>query len=275
MVLSMMVVALWAQTPGCAKDTDCKGERICEAGVCVAPAAVQPSAHPEPSVHPERSRGTPPPPPPPAEASSYPRVVRREGAVCVQTLEADGRVTESCRAEEPAPSSRVRTAPAHASTYAAEPEPPPAKVVESSSRFVASVLLHGGLLAGAAGGSTVTLPQLGGSLALGARFRSGVGVGGLFNLSVGVAPGFAMFFASLTPALRFGDRSHFLLGFGPTVIAYSVAGGGGGSGLAASLLAAGVFAVGEAFALNLHSALHVDASGVVFTLGAGIGFGAF
>lgn len=50
---------------------------------------------------------------------------------------------------------------------------------------------------------------------------------------------------------------------------------GGGSGLAGSLIATGVFAMGGAFGFNLHSALHVDASGVVFTLGAGIGFGAF
>src|SRR6185295_1738217 len=37
---------------GCAKDTDCKGERVCERGACVEPA---------------------PPPPPPVDAAPPPR----------------------------------------------------------------------------------------------------------------------------------------------------------------------------------------------------------
>ena len=260
--LSMVVIGLLAQAPGCTKDTDCKGERICEAGVCVEPRASTPPP--------------PAPPPPPvidaAEAASYPRVVRREGLVCVQSLDDGGRVTESCRLETPP--SRVRTSPVREGPSAAEPTPlsPPA---ESGSRFVASILLHGGLLLGSAGGSTVALGQLGTTLALGARFRSGVGVGGLANLSVGPTAAGSLFFATFAPALRFGDRSHFLLGLGPTLVAYSFVGAGGGSGVAGSLIATGVFAVGGAFAFNVHSALHVDASGVVFMLGAGIGFGAF
>src|SRR3954467_12292459 len=39
----------------CTKDTDCKGDRVCERGVCVAPADRAPPARPE---------YTPPPPPP-------------------------------------------------------------------------------------------------------------------------------------------------------------------------------------------------------------------
>lgn len=262
--LSMVVIGLWAQVPGCTKDTDCKGERICEAGVCVEPRASTPP---------------PAPPAPPvidgAEAASYPRVVRREGLVCVQSVDDAGKLSESCRPETPP--SRVRTAPVREATSAAEAAPSvvPTTQGESTSRFVASILLHGGLLLGSGGGTTIALGQLGATLALGARFRSGVGVGGLANLSVGPTAVGSLFFATFAPALRFGDRSHFLLGLGPTVVAYSFVGAGGGSGIAGSLIATGVFAVGGAFAFNLHSALHVDASGVVFTLGAGIGFGAF
>ena len=85
MVVSL-VLSLWVgQTSGCTKDTDCKGERICEAGGCVAP---QQSAAPLP----------PPPAPPTVEdAASYPRVVRRDGLTCVQSLDDAGRVQEACR----------------------------------------------------------------------------------------------------------------------------------------------------------------------------------
>jgi hypothetical protein len=265
MVLSMIVIGLWAQAPGCTKDTDCKGERICEAGVCVEPKSTTPVAAPPP-----------PPPPPviaPVDAAAYPKVVRREGQVCVQSLEADGRVSEACRAETPV---RVRTGTGSASSYSLDPAPrPPRPRAEPSARFVASFLLHGGLLLLSGGGSTVALGELGTTLALGGRFRSGVGVGGLVNLTLSPTPVGPLFLGTLGPALRFGDRSHFLLCVGSTVTAYSFGSAGSGAGLAGSLIATGVFAVSAAFGFNLHSALHVDASGVVFTVGAGIGFGAF
>lgn len=265
MVLSM-VVSIWlCQVPGCAKDTDCKGDRICEAGGCVAPSA---GALPQapPPVAPATDAAVPPPMPP--SADSYPRVIRHDGLTCVQTLEADGHVEESCRRAGPAP--RPRPLPAREVE-----DSPPARPDEPVSRFVASFLLRGGMLAGLASRASIVLPEVGGSIALGARFRSGVGVTGLGSLSVGVFPNGAFVIGTLAPALRFGDRSHFLLGLGPSVVAFSVTGGGSGSGVAGSLIAEGVFAVARAFALTIYSAIHVDASGVVFSLGAGFGFGAF
>lgn len=270
MVLSMMVGVWLCQAPGCTKDTDCKGDRICEAGACVAPTASSPPAAPPPA----------PPlvaPPAPPVADSYPRVVRRDGLTCVQTLEGDGHIAESCRRDEPLPRPRPRPLPARGAPREVEADSRQSQAppVEPGARFVASFLLHGGLLAALASGASVALPQLGGSIALGARFRSGVGVVGLGTLSAGFFPNGALVIGTLAPALRFGDHSHFLLGLGPSVVAFSATGGGSGSGLAASLVAAGVFAVADAFALTIHSALHVDASGVIFTLGAGFGFGAF
>src|SRR3954468_7652274 len=54
----------------CTKDTDCKGDRVCERGVCVAPADRAPPARPEytppppPRAPPARPKYPPPPPPP-------------------------------------------------------------------------------------------------------------------------------------------------------------------------------------------------------------------
>ncbi len=308
MVLSILVGFVVAQASGCTKDTDCKGDRICEAGTCVAPGVSASSLLPPP----------PPPPPPPVDPASYPRVVRREGQVCVQTLEASGRVEESCRGDES--SARRRPLPAGTSQPAEhsdpsyprvvrrdgqvcvqaldetgrveescrrEDVPPPATPrrgarsrdveaaapVEPRSRFVADVLFHGGLMLLAAGGNAFAMPQLGGSLALGGRFSSGVGVLGLAQVTAGFSPIGPIIAATFAPALRFGDQSHFLIALGPGLLAFT-GNSRSVSGLIGSLITQGVFSIAGAFVLTLQGSLHFDASGVAFVFGVGFGFGA-
>ncbi len=105
---------------GCSKDTDCKGDRICERSTCVSPR--QTSADAGEWALPASSRlktSTPPapplveaPPPPPAAARpplrpkavtaaerTFPRVVRTQNQVCVQSLDDKGVLQESCRPE--------------------------------------------------------------------------------------------------------------------------------------------------------------------------------
>lgn len=61
----------------CTKDTDCKGERVCEAGVCVSPSERRAPPPPPPMVvepppsAPPPPRRAPPPPPAPAYHSSW------------------------------------------------------------------------------------------------------------------------------------------------------------------------------------------------------------
>lgn len=103
------------QARGCEKDTDCKGERICEAGRCVNPpqgvapwspdagaAILEPQPTPPPLAvepwPPDAGEGaSAPPTTAPPEAASYPRVVRKDGSVCVQTVGENGVVVEECR----------------------------------------------------------------------------------------------------------------------------------------------------------------------------------
>lgn len=51
MIFSLLVLAAPAHAGGCSKDTDCKGDRICESGDCVAPpaSAAAPASAPVPS----------------------------------------------------------------------------------------------------------------------------------------------------------------------------------------------------------------------------------
>lgn len=110
---------------GCSKDTDCKGDRICERAVCVSPRA-QGSVDAGEWALPANARlkpATPAPPPAPplvaapppapspvgrpplrpkgisAEERVFPRVVRKPGQVCVQSLDDKGSLQESCRPE--------------------------------------------------------------------------------------------------------------------------------------------------------------------------------
>jgi len=260
MVLSLLLSVWVAQTSGCTKDTDCKGERICEAGVCVAP---QQSAAPPP----------PPPTPPTVEnAASYPRVVRRDGLTCVQSLDDAGRVQEACRREDTS-YGRPRPLAAGGARQAEVEETPRARqpqVTEPGARFVLDALLQGGLTILTAPGILGALPQVSGTVALGARFRAGIGVQGLVNLSGSFRSGFSAIAFTVAPALRFGNQSHFTLALGPSVLGSS---GSSGTGIVGSLIAQSVFAVGDSFVLAIQAALHADASGVLFMLGAGFGFG--
>lgn len=49
--LSMMVQAADVRAGGCQKDTDCKGDRVCQSGACVSPAAA-PAPGPTPTAEP-------------------------------------------------------------------------------------------------------------------------------------------------------------------------------------------------------------------------------
>ncbi len=269
MVLSVLV-SLWVAQAGCSKDTDCKGERICEAGRCVAPAVTAAPPPPPPPPAPSPAPATAPPPPrraplgvdaasPAPVEEDYPRVVRRAGEVCVQSRGDDGQVKEDCRADQPVRAQRSRRAP----------EPPP----EPAARFVADVLFQGGVQALVAGGDSAALPQGSAQLSLGARFRSGVGVVGLVNVNLGFIPGFTSVIATFAPGIRFGDRSHFTLAAGPGLFSYASR-AGSGAGAVGSVVAQGVFAIAGPFALALSSSVHFDVSGVMFNLGAGFGFGA-
>lgn len=107
---------------GCSKDTDCKGDRICEKAVCVPPRASAAAADAGEWALPASSRLTTPTPPAPplveaplpppsaprpplrpkavtAAERTFPRVVRKPGQVCVQSLDDKGVLHESCRPE--------------------------------------------------------------------------------------------------------------------------------------------------------------------------------
>lgn len=122
-MLSLVFTATFLAA-GCSKDTDCKGDRICEKAVCVSPKvsadggdwALPASRFPQQTAPVLTPPPAPPlveaPPSPPtsvrpplrpkaitAEERTFPRVVRKPGQVCVQSLSDKGALEERCRPE--------------------------------------------------------------------------------------------------------------------------------------------------------------------------------
>jgi hypothetical protein len=121
----LSLIAITVVLAGCSKDTDCKGDRICEKSACVSPKATPDAgewALPASRFQGQTVSAIPAPPPPPlieappsappaaargplrpkgvtTEERTFPRVVRRPGQVCVQSLSDRGALQESCRPE--------------------------------------------------------------------------------------------------------------------------------------------------------------------------------
>lgn len=215
MGLSGVVLVVVLSQGGCTKDTDCKGERVCEAGVCVNPAAASapPVAStvdggvvvppPLPPLEPV-AEGRRPLPTPGAPASSpgseYPRVVRRDGATCVESLDEQGKVVESCRASGSSSTARRRSRAREDDAGAPEPT--------ARGGFAFDLTARAGLMLAAAQGTSLALPAFSATLGLGGVGANGVGAMGLLNVDLGSTSGFTLVAATLAPALRLGRTSH-------------------------------------------------------------------
>lgn len=263
MVLLVAMAVLAQGSGGCTKDTDCKGDRICEAGVCVTP----------PSAPQLEAPPVPPPPPPQEAAESYPRVVRRDGQVCVQSLGATGQVEESCRMERK-PLGEGGTVAPREDSYTPAPSRRSRRGAPQEAQqggFSADVLFGGGLMALLAGDISLAMPEVTGYLALGGRGASGVGFVGVLNAAIGLLPGANVFAVSVAPGLRIGAASHVVLSLGPTFLAF--AGGGRSiSGIAGTAILQGVISLHRGLVISPQAGFTFDLSGVVLTLGVGIGF---
>lgn len=227
------VVALIVVSVGCEKDTDCKGDRVCDDGRCVAPIG--------------RAEGElPPPPPMPPPLERAP--LRNPSA---QPMDAQGR-----------PTPEYRVAPVAAPPIA--PTNPPIK--EPRARAVGLIAaMYGGMFA-----VGKAVPAFAFTGAVGVRFSSGVGIVAVTHGTVFVGPNGAVQFYGFGPGLRFGNRTQVTLSVTGTYVSVSTASVQVG-GLAFSALAQLVFVFGDHFSLLVQPAIHADHSGIIGTLTGGLG----
>lgn len=271
-VLALMVAVLGASPAGCTKDTDCKGDRICEAGQCVNPPATTaaPAAVAEPVV-------TPPPPPPAPAASSpadYPKVVRKNGLTCIQSVWEDGVVHEDCRTDTSSYSSARRPMDAAASSAGAPSSSFPPEVAEAAepprSRVVADFGVLGSVNILAAGGSSAVLPGAALHLSVAGRVADVVSLGGALNANMGFGPGGYVLGLTFAPLLRLGDLSHASLVFGPSLFVAST-GYGTTVSVIGTFLVHGVVIAAGGFGIHMQLGVNFDASGAIITFAIGFG----
>lgn len=281
MGLLPVLVGLVSAQVGCTKDTDCKGERVCEAGRCVNPA---PSSAPVVS---EPAPSPPPPPPPQAppprvDASEYPKVVRRDGQVCVQSLRDDGTVTESCRAEAGA----RRPLGDGASTSSSWDEPVAPKRIKRGRKaevedaptkergFAADFAALGGVMGFFAPGLSFGLPMVDLHLSFGGRFSRAIGLSGVIDTKFFFGPGGWGGLLTFGPGVRLGPEAHVTIAATGGFV-FGNTSQGSAFGYVVSLLAHVAIPFASGFGLHLQPALSFDASGVVLSLGGGFGGSVF
>lgn len=260
-MLGLMLATLGA---GCEKDVDCKGDRVCESGKCVAPPPVTSSPPPPPMPVPEVDAGVareplvPPPLPPLESAPRQPLPSQPSSDPCADPLDADGRLRPECRVQ--AAPQAPRRGKSRKSRGANTPEEEPA------ARGVGLIgVMYGALIGGGA-----ALPAFAFAGAAGVRFRSGVGFVGVLHGRIALNAAGSIQLYGLGPGIRFGNRSQLTLAFTPTFVSTNV-GRINASGFLFTLLAQAALVLGDHFTLFIQPAVDFDASGAVGAITGGLG----
>lgn len=299
-MIGLMVVAVLGGT-GCEKDTDCKGDRVCENNKCVAPVVVAPvtqelSAPPPPpppevrrvplgSAAPCREPGdsraplalapcpapvavpesnVPPPPPPPQEEKRVPL------GAAPQYREP---LADTC--EQPLdadgrlkPECRVKNdAPPVRSRKNRRTGAPEREAEEEPAARAVGLL---GVMYGVLIGGGAAVPAFAFTGAAGVRFRSGIGFVGVAHGLIVVSPVGTIQMYGFGPGIRFGNRTQLTLAVTGTfglinVGTIHVAGG------LFSLLAQVAIVIGDHFTLLAQPTIYFDSSGLLGSITGGIG----
>lgn len=296
-MLGLMLAAVLGGT-GCEKDTDCKGDRVCETGKCVSPAVMAPElpAPPPPPPPQEEKRvplGTgapcrapgdsgaplglpacppastsadspiPPPLPPPQEEKRVPlggppQYRPPAAETCEQPLDVDGRLKPECRVTDSPKPVRSRK-----NRRAGAPAP---DEEEPAARGVGLLGVMYGVLIG--GGAAV--PAFAFSGAGGVRFRSGIGFVGVAHGRIVVSSAGTIQMYGLGPGIRFGNRTQLTLALTGTFGLVNV-GSIHAAGALFTLLAQIAIVIGDHFTLLAQPTIDFDASAVLGSITGGIG----
>lgn len=179
-------------------------------------------------------------------AEGFPRVVRRDGLVCVQTQRADGSVEESCRRGTlPAPP---------AVEDAAEVDERPGVRLESSVVVGPALELSSGQASG---------PLFGIRLTETVAFATDFGLVGLASGLITASRAGATVTLTLAPGFRVGRDLHLDVAAGPSVLS------GRTSLLGGTVLVSGGLGLGR-LSLVATSGVTIGATGVDLSLGAGL-----
>jgi hypothetical protein len=143
--------------------------------------------------------------------------------------------------------------------------------VERESRFVADYGVVAALGLISSGTRSGLLFGVGVHGGWGGRFTPGFGMEGLIDMHLLGGPGGVLINIAAAPGLRFGHRSHFVLGLGPS-LAFVNTIAGLQTFIEGTLTLRGVILFGDGgFGLHLDGSVVFDQSGALFMFGIGLG----
>ena len=271
----VFIVVFWSASAAaqCTKDSECKGDRICENGRCVSPNALPQATQPPPPPTPPPAIAPPPePPPPPPAEPEQPRPSRRP---------VGSSVTDAATDESP-PQAQERTfSPEQLRRMRKEQQEagddPPADAPGDEpspglSTFVSDAGVRGSVLAIFAGGAYAS-PGVGVHGQWGGRISPTFGVVGAANADIFFGAGGTAVLASLAFGLRLGERHHATLSVGPEIAHVTFNSGQSSyTGLAGVGRADFIIVLVGRFTLQFQVAAHVDPSGILLSGGVGLGW---
>lgn len=212
------------------------------------------------------------PPVPSPGAQQYPRTIYEKGYVCREFLDTTGAVRRECQRDRRAAKEEKREAK-QLRRERREAERAQRRDREGPAvHFVGNLVGHGGLLVAVTPNIATASGVFGASGSAGVMFRSGIGIVGVVNVQLSPNGfGLAQFY-SLGPAIRFGEKSHVLIGVAPTVgVIPATTSSPPIAGLLGSVFVQGALVLLERLTLMVQPMLSADRGGFIFTLTGGIG----
>ena len=212
------------------------------------------------------------PPVPSPGAQQYPRTIYEKGYVCREFVDTAGAVRRECerdrraaREERREAKERRRERREAEREERREREGPPV-------HFVGNLVGHGGLFTAVTPGFASVSGVFGASGSAGILFRSGIGLVAVANVQLSPNGfGLAQFY-SLGPAIRFGEKSHILVGVAPTIgVVPATTANPPAVGLLGSVFAQGALVLLDRLTLMVQPMLSADRGGFIFTLTGGVG----
>jgi hypothetical protein len=206
----------------------------------------------------------------------YPKVVRKNGLTCVQSLGEDGVVREDCRNEAAEYSGTLRAVDLNDSSPPPSSSFPPPRVAEPEpqrSSVTADFAVFDSLGIVVPGSAGIT-NGFGGHLSVAGRVSDGVALGGLLDGQFWFPPGGFVLLATLAPALRLGDVGHATVGLGPSILylsSYLVS----GAVLRGTLVLQGGVPLAGAFGVYPRLSFSFGSGAVILALGFGFGGSVF
>lgn len=279
----LLAAFIWAGEAAaqCSKDTDCKGDRVCEGGRCISPSVMlAPPTTPSGDTSAPKGEPTAPPVPPPEPTGPAPArkpLARPPGSDGKAVDEALREAEATANEREPRPAEESRSRPRRKEGEAIEEEEEEEereRKVKPLSGFVSDGGVRGTAMFFPTSTGLLSLPGFGIHGQWGGRITNALAIVGALNGDLLIGPNGTGLFLAAAPGLRLGERHHLTMSIGPEMVYFSTSTTGAFFAGMARLEV--VVVIAGRFTGQLQAGIHFDSFGIqAFHFGIGLGWTTF